>query len=95
MRTQNPKYALSSSSSLVIFSHPAYFSFPITCFAYRLLCSTIVSMSDGVNIRLNISEAVSGTGTVGPTKELKLLMISDIKLEDQSVGRGGVAELAC
>ena len=89
---QKPKYAL--SSSLVIFSQVEYFS-PIACFAYRLLWSTIVSMNDGVNIRSNTSEAVSGTGTVGPTEELKSLMVNDIKLEDQSVGRGGVAELVC
>ena len=88
IRIQKPKYAL--SSSLVIFSQVAYFSSPITCLAYRLLCSTIMSIKDGVNMRSKTSEAFSGTGTVGPTDKLKSLMVSEVRLVDQSAGSVGI-----
>ena len=54
-----------------------------------------MSMRDGVNMRSNTSEAVSGTGMVGPTGESKSLMVSGVKLDDQSGGSGGTVELAC
>ena len=90
MRMQNPIYALSSSQ--VIFSQVAYmyFSSPITCFAYRLLCLTTASMKDGVNISSKTSEAFSGTGTVGLTDELKSLLGTEVRLIDQSAGRVGM-----
>ena len=54
------------------------------CFAQQL------SMKDGVNISSKTSEAFSGTGTVGPTDELKSLLGTEVRLVDQSAGRVGV-----
>ena len=64
------------------FSQVTNFSSPMTYLVYRLVCLTLVSMRDGVNMSSKTSEGDSGTATVGPTGDDKSLIETELSMDD-------------
>ena len=88
---EKPKKALSSST--VIGLHDWYCSSPITCFAWRLLSCTISSCRSSEKKSSKTSIGDSGKLVVGPTGEVKSLMVTGCSWSVHVVGSDPIHDI--
>ena len=84
IKIEKPKKAFSSSTVMGV--HDRYFSSPIACLAYRLLWRTISSCRSSEKKSSKTSIGCWGMGVVGPTGEVKSLMVTGCSWSVHEVG---------